>query len=139
MSDFDVILGMDWLSNHCASMDCFTKKIVFKKPRYPEFEFEGDRRVLPTHVILAIKAKRLLHKGCEAYLAHVIDKSSSEVTLDDVPIVCEFFDVFLEDLPSLPPNRELEFKIELLPGSTPISIPPYRMAPFELKELKTQL
>ena len=47
MYDFDVILGMDWLFNHHASMDCFTKKIVFKKPRYPKLEFEGDRRILP--------------------------------------------------------------------------------------------
>ena len=75
-------------------MDCFTKKIVFKKPGYPEFEFEGDRRVQPTCVISAVEAKRLLHKGCETYLAHVIDKSSPEVNLDDVPVVCEFPDVF---------------------------------------------
>ena len=80
--DFDVILGMDWLSNHRALMDCFTKKIIFRKLGYPELEFEGDRRILPTCVILALEAKRLLHKGCEAYLAHVIDKASSEVTLD---------------------------------------------------------
>ena len=66
---------MDWLSNHCASMDCFTKKIVFRKLGYPKLEFEGDRRALPTCVISALKAKRLLHKGCEAYLAYVIDKS----------------------------------------------------------------
>ena len=58
MSDFDVILGMDWLSNHRASMNYFTKKIRFEKPRYPEFEFVGDRRVLPTCVISALKAKR---------------------------------------------------------------------------------
>ena len=120
-------------------MDFFTKKIVFKKSRYPKLEFEGDRKILPTCMISALEAKRLLHKGCEAYLAHVIDKSSPEVTLDDVPIVCEFSDFFLEDLPGLPPDRELEFEIELLPGSTPISIPSYRMAPVELKELKTQL
>ena len=44
--DFDVILGMDWLSTHRVSMDCFTKKVVFKKPKFPELEFEGDRRIL---------------------------------------------------------------------------------------------
>ena len=75
MTDFDVILGMDWLSNHRALMDCFTKKIVFRKPGYPELEFEGDRRILPTCVISALEVKRLLQKGCEAYLAHVINKS----------------------------------------------------------------
>ena len=62
----------------------------------------------------------------------MIDKFSSEVTLNNVPMVYEFLDVFLEDLPGLPPNRELEFGIELLSGSTPVSIPPYRMAPTEL-------
>ena len=71
-------------------------------------------------------------------MAHVINKSSSEVTLDNVPIVCEFLDVFPEDLPSLPPDRELEFGIKLLLGSVSIFIPPYRMAPAELKKLKTQ-
>ena len=55
MSDFDVILGMDWLSNHRISMDCFTKKIVFKKPGYPKLEFEGDRRVLPICVISTLE------------------------------------------------------------------------------------
>ena len=120
-------------------MDCFTKRIWFEKPGYPEFEFVGDRRVLPTCVIFALEVKRLLQKGCEAYIAHVIDTSISEVDLKNVPVVCEFPDVFPEDLPGLPPDRELEFGIEVLPGSTPISIPPYRMALMELKELKIQL
>ena len=127
------------MSNHLASMECFTKKILFKKPGYPELEFEGDGKILPTCVISALEAKKLLHKGYESYLAHVIDKSSFEVTLDNVPIVCEFLDVFLEDLPGLSPNRELEFGIKLLLDSAPISILPYRMAPTELKELQTQL
>ena len=112
---------------------------MFKKQGYSELEFEGDRRILPTCVISALEAKRLLHKGCETYLAHVINKSSSEVTLDNVLVVCEFPNVFLEDLSGLPPDREFEFGIELLPGSAPVFMPPYRMAPVELKELKIQL
>ena len=64
---------------------------MFKKQGYSELEFEGDRRILPTCVISALEAKRLLHKVCEVYLAHVIDKSSSVVTLDNVPVVCNFF------------------------------------------------
>ena len=79
-------------------------------------------------VISVSEAKRLLHKGCEAYLTHVVDKSSLEVTLDNVPIVREFPNVFFKDLPSLPPDRKLEFGIELLLGSTPIFIPPYWMS-----------
>ena len=118
-------------------MNYFTKKIRFEKPRCPEFEFVGHRRILPTYVIFALEAKRLLLKGCESYLAHVVDTSMTKVNLENVPVVCEFFDVFLEDLLGLPPNRELKFGIEVLPSSAPISIPPYRMAPMELKELKT--
>ena len=139
MYNFDVILDMDWLFTHRALMDCFIKKVVFRKPGYPELDFEGDRKVLSTCVILALEAKRLLHKKCEAYLAHVVDKSFSKVTLDSVLVVREFQDVFLEDLPSLRPDRELEFGIKLLLGLAPISIPLYRMTPIELKELKIQL
>ena len=63
MTDFDVILGMDWLSNHRASMNCFTKKIRFEKPRYSEFEFVGDRKFLPTCVISALEVRDYFLKG----------------------------------------------------------------------------
>ena len=136
--DVDVILEMGWF-NHQASVDCFTKKIMFKKPGYLEVEFEGDRRILATCVISTLETKILLHKNCEAYLTYMIDKSSSKITLGGVPEVHESLNVYVEDLSSLPLDRELEFGIELLSSSTLISIPPYRMAPAELKELKTQL
>ena len=60
-------------------------------------------------------------------------------TVDRVPVVCEFPDVFPEELPGLPPDREIEFCIDVVPGTDPISMPPYRMAPAELKELNEQL
>ena len=123
MSDFDVILGMDWLSNHRASMNYFTKKIWFEKPGYPELEFVGDRRILPTCVISALETKRLLFKGCESYLAHMLDTFVTEVSLENVLVACEFPNVFPEDLSGLPPDRELKFGIEVLPGST---LFPYR-------------
>ena len=81
--------------------------------------------MLPTCVISTLEAKRLLLKGCESYLAHVVDTSIIEVKLENVPVVCEFRDVFPEDLLGLPPDRELEFGIEVFPSSAPISIPPY--------------
>ncbi|KAA3472972.1 MATE efflux family protein 2, chloroplastic-like [Gossypium australe] len=84
-------------------------------------------------------ARQYLRKGCEAYFAFVIDCKVTKMKIEYVPVVCEYLDVFLEELPGLPPVRKVEFGIELMPGMTPLSIAPYRMAPTELKELKAQL
>ncbi|WRX20594.1 Reverse transcriptase [Theobroma cacao] len=112
--DFDLILGMDWLTAHPANMDCFRKEVVLRNSEGVEMVFAGERQVLPSCVISAIKVLKLVQKGYPAYLAHVIDTSKGEPKLEDVPIVSEFFNVFLDELPGLPPNRELEFPIDLL-------------------------
>ncbi|XP_077222057.1 uncharacterized protein LOC143855887 [Tasmannia lanceolata] len=110
--EFDVILGMDWLTLNHANIDCYRKE-----------------------------ARRLLKQGWEGYLAQVqvVDTSKKKMKLEDVPIVQKYVDVFPDDLPGAPPNRELEFSIELVPGANPISKRPYRTAPIELEELKKQL
>nr|XP_012466402.1 unnamed protein product [Gossypium raimondii] len=90
-------------------------------------------------VITVLTAQRCIRKGYDAYLSYVLDTKVSESKTQAVPVVCEFSDVFPEELPGLPPEREVEFSIDLIPGTTPISIASYRMAPTELKELKTQL
>jgi len=69
----------------------------------------------------------------------VVETKIPEVPLRNIPIVQEFSDVFLEKILRMPPPREVEFCIDLIPRSTPISRAPYRMAPVELKELETQL
>ncbi|WRX30363.1 hypothetical protein QQP08_022850 [Theobroma cacao] len=103
--------------------------------RVGEEEFRGD--LIPLEILDFDLI--LVQKGYPAYLTYVIDTSKGEPKLEDVPVVNEFPDVFLDDLPGLPPDRELEFPIDLLLGTAPISIPPYRMAPAELKKLKVQL
>ena len=75
------------IHTHRVLVDCFAKKVVFRKPRFSKLEFEGDHRVLPMYVISALEANRLLHKGCEAYLAHVINTSTPKVTLESVLIM----------------------------------------------------
>ena len=72
-------------------------------------------------------------------MAHVMDGSMYTKEINDISVVCEFPDVFLEELPGLPPDRETEFTIEVMLGVAPISIPPYCMTPLELQELKKQL
>ena len=137
--EFDVILGMDWLAAYHATLDCHLKMVKFDPPGEPSFLVQGDRSVAPYNLISALGARKLLRKGCQGFLAIVRDVEAQEVSLEDVPVVNEFPDVFPEELPGLPPERDIEFCIDLVPNTQPISIPPYRMAPMELKELKDQL
>ncbi|XP_057490945.1 uncharacterized protein LOC130776710 [Actinidia eriantha] len=137
--DFDLILGMNWLAAYHASIDCFKKEVVFKMPNEVEFTFQCKRDVVPTCLISNVKAKKLLQKGCEGYLAHIVDTTTVEKKLSDLAVVRNFPDVFPDELPGVIPDREVEFSIELLPGTAPIFIAPYRMTPSELRELKVQL
>nr|GEZ63845.1 putative reverse transcriptase domain, aspartic peptidase domain protein [Tanacetum cinerariifolium] len=90
-------------------------------------------------IISALQARTLLSHGCEGFLATIHDTTSNVPSIYDQPIVFEFLDVFPDELPGIPPVREVEFNIELIPGSEPISKAPYRMASIELMELKDQL
>ncbi|KAL0560141.1 hypothetical protein IC582_000535 [Cucumis melo] len=139
MLDFDVILGMDWLAANHASIDCSRKEVTFNPPSRANFKFKGEgSRSLP-QVISAIRASKLLSHGTWGILASVVDTREADVSLSSEPVVRDYPDVFPEELPGLPPHREVEFAIELEPGTVPISRAPYRMAPAELKELKVQL
>lgn len=113
--EFDVIIGMDWMSTYHASIDCHRKRVIFRIPGEPEFEFQGDST----------------HKGMLA-----VTQGEEAPSLEDIPVARDFPKVFLEDLPGLPPLREIDFCITLVPGSAPVSKAPYRMAPMELRELK---
>ena len=84
-------------------------------------------------------AQRMLRKGCQGYLAYVVETGKDGTLVDEIPVVREFLNVFPNDIARLPLDREVEVTIDLIPGTEPISIPPYRMAPAELRELKAQL
>ena len=87
----------------------------------------------------AMKASKMLQKSYQRYLAYAIEVRDSGSRLEDIPVVREFPDVFLEDLPGIPPDREIDFHIELALGTEQISKEPYKMAPLELKELKVPM
>jgi hypothetical protein len=115
---YDAILGMTWLSKHHAVINCRDKSVTFRIPDEPEFQFIGEDREF-----------RRKNRG---------DCGMTEVQGQSIPVVEEFMDVFAE-IPGLPPDREVEFNIDLLPGTSPISKPPHRMARPELEELKNQI
>ena len=137
--EFDVILGIDWLSRHQSIVDCRMKRVTLKTPTEDEVTFIGERSNRLSNVISAATTRTMVRKGCEAYLAYVIDTVKARPSVSDIPIVSDFPDVFPEELPGLPPHREIKFSIDVVPGATPASITPYIMAPLELKELKLQL
>ncbi|XP_022156985.1 uncharacterized protein LOC111023814 [Momordica charantia] len=138
MQDFDIILGMDWLATNQASINWLRREVSFQLPSGQRFTFKGVTGEVPK-VVSALKARQLLQHGAWGYLVSVVDTSKGTPSVDSVLVANEFPDVFPEDLPGLPPVRELDFYIDLAPGTTPISRAPYRMAPAELKELKVQL
>ena len=90
-------------------------------------------------IISFLHAKKMVSKGCLAFLAHLKDDTTQVPSIESVSVVREFLDVFPADLPCMPPGRDIDYCINLEPGTRPISIPPYRMAPAELRELKAQL
>ena len=137
--DFDIVLGMDWLSKHRATLDCYKKEVRLVRPKELGVIFRGIRREITPSLINAMTASKMLRKGCQGYLAFVVDRRQEGTRLEDIPIVKEFPDVFQDDISGLPPDRVVEFTIDLIPGTEPIFIPPYRMAPAELRELKAQL
>ena len=137
--EFDVILGTDWLSRHQVVVDCRIKRVTLRTPSGEEVTFINERSNHLSNVISATTARTMVRKGCIAYLTYVIDTKKEKPSLSDIPRVCDYPDVFPEDLPGWPPQREIEFAIDVVPGATSASITPYRMAPMELKELKLQL
>ncbi|KAL0463175.1 UNVERIFIED_CONTAM: Transposon Tf2-12 polyprotein [Sesamum latifolium] len=139
LKEFDVILGMDWLASNHAVVDCQTKEVAVEINGQMKTVIVGERKVIPNCLISAVTSFNLIKEGCEACLASVHDATKVSPGVLEVPVVREFPDVFPEELPGLPPHREVDFEIETIPGAAPISIAPYRMAPSELKELKKQL
>ncbi|GJR68586.1 hypothetical protein Tco_0014651 [Tanacetum coccineum] len=146
MGSFDVIIGMDWLSRYSVVIDC-AKKIVRIPSKSEILIVRGDGcsegHTTRLNVISCTKVQKYLLEGSHVFLAHVTVKKtedkSKEKQLEDIPVVKEFPEVFPEDLSGLPPVRQVEFHIDLVPGATPIARAPYRLAPSEMKELSDQL
>ena len=137
--EFDLILGIDWLSKYRVIVDCDKKTVLLKCSDLLEVTVQGIRSGPMSNVISAMQARRFLRKGCKAFLPLVIDSKRGQVNLEDILVIKEFPDVFPKELSSLPPEREVDLSIEVVQGMTPIFRAPYHMAPTELKELKSQL
>ncbi|XP_052488004.1 uncharacterized protein LOC128041738 [Gossypium raimondii] len=137
--EVDLILGIDWLVKHRVSLDCATKRVVQRTAKNSEVVIIEESQNYLSNVIYALRAEKLVRKGCEAYLSHISVSDSGDSLVKDIRTIKEFPDVFPEELSGLPLNREVVFGIELLLGTVLVSIAPYRMTPEELVELKAQI
>ena len=135
MSEFDVILGMDWLTAYRVFIDCERRRVTAYTQDGTRVVFQGDKYDNFPHTVYEFRCQGQL-AGWQASLT-----LEDEVRPDlDLPrVVCKYEDVFPDELPRLPPHRDVEFSNELHPGTSPISMTPHRMAPVELQELRVQL
>ncbi|XP_076942660.1 uncharacterized protein LOC143612597 [Bidens hawaiensis] len=138
MGEFDAIVGMDWLSRHHANILCDRKVIQMIAPNGKQIIVHGERKG-NISLCSVLKARKYLRHGCDAYMTYVTDTTSRKKEICEEPVVNEFEDVFPDELPGAPPDREVEFKIDLVPEAKPVAKAPYRLAPSEMKELMTQL
>ena len=92
---------------------------MLKTPSNKIIQFRGQKQ--EKKFLTVIQAKKMIRQGCDAYIAYVIDKSLEPIKLEDIPVVNEFSDVSPNELPGLPPDREIEFAIDLAPGTEPVS------------------
>ncbi|GJV43713.1 putative reverse transcriptase domain-containing protein [Tanacetum coccineum] len=137
LGSFNVIIGMDWMAEHRAEVVYYEKYI-----RVPygndilivQGERSGVKNESRLEVISSIRTQGYINKGCQKE-----ETVASEKRIEDVPVVRDFPEVFPEDFPGLPPTRQVEFHIELIPGAAPVARAPYRLAPAEMKELAEQL
>ncbi|GKD34969.1 putative reverse transcriptase domain-containing protein [Tanacetum coccineum] len=138
LGSFDVVIGMDWLSKYHAKILC-DEKVVHIPIDGKTLIIRGDRSKTRLNLIFCIKTKKYISRGCSIFIAQVMEKKSDERRLEDIPVVREFPEVFPEDLPGLPPVRQVEFQIDLIPGAAPLARAPYRLAPSKMQELFDQL
>ena len=102
-----MILGMTWLSPKFAILDCNAKTVTLAKPGTDPLVWEGDYTSNPVRIISFLRAKKMVSKGCLAFLAHLRDDTTQVPSIESVSVVREFLDVFPADLPSMSPDRVL--------------------------------
>ncbi|KAJ0489686.1 putative transcription factor interactor and regulator CCHC(Zn) family [Helianthus annuus] len=142
LGSFDVIVGMDFLCENHAEVVCFDKMIQFSLANGDLLCVYGETASKGLKLMSCVQASKYLHKEYRAFLANIVvveKEKKRKVEVKDVPVVCEFPQVFLDDLPGLPPRRDIDFRIDLIPRANPVAKAPYRLAPSGMRRLSNQL
>ncbi|XP_021745268.1 uncharacterized protein LOC110711196 [Chenopodium quinoa] len=140
LSDFDIILGMDWLSKYNAEIRCRSQKVQLSTAEGELVTHWKHGETKCPRTISMMKMAKYIKKGHPLYFCSVRNLDHEEADKPkNIEVVNEFLDVFPEEILGMPPKRAIDFTIELVPRTTPISKTPYRMAPTKMSELKEQL
>jgi hypothetical protein len=128
---------MDWLATHKSRLDCYHKTLECVSKEGKEITLQGIQKPVSVRQISALQMRKYYRKGCTLYEIQVLKTiEGDKASPDDHPILREYRDVFPEEVPGLPPRRDIDFSIELAPGAVPVSRTPYQMSTPELVELK---
>jgi hypothetical protein len=139
LGSYDCLIGMDWLDQHHALLECHNKSFTCSDEEGNKKIIQGIPRVVAIREISAMLLKKCYRKGCQLFVAYVEEESRDEVSnIRDHEVLTEFKDAFHEVL-GLSPKREIDFSINLMPGAAPVSKAPYRMSMPEMKELQLLL
>jgi len=141
LGSYDVLIGMDWLEEHRVLLDCYDKTFSCIDVKGNKVTVKGIARKVMIREISALQMKRLVRKGCKVFAVHLLDPNEKfeKTEIEKIPVINEYKDVFPDEIPALPPRRDIEFTIDLVSGFVPISKTPYRLNILELKERKSQL
>ena len=135
MSEFDVILGMDWLTAYRVIIDCERRRVTTYTQDGTRIVFQGDKHDIFPQMVYESRC----HGQLAGWLESLTLEDEVRPDLDLPLVVCEYEDVFSDELPGLPPQRVVDFGIELHPGTSPISMTLHGMAPIKLQKLRVQL
>jgi hypothetical protein len=135
LGSYDCLIGMDWLDPHHDLLDCNKKSFTCFDEEGDQRKVQGIPRAVTIGEISALQLKKCFRRGCQIFAAHMEETPEDKVpNLENYAVLKEFEDVFKE-VPGLPPRRDIDFSIDLMPRATPSSKTPYRMSTMELKEL----
>ncbi|XP_057520852.1 uncharacterized protein LOC130801109 [Amaranthus tricolor] len=139
MEGLEVILGMEWLGKYKATIECREQRVSLEGPRGENVRYRKFQKGPKTNLVSTLELQRLMRQGHPVYLCHISQVGKKEEDPKNIAVVNEFLDVSPDEIPGMPPQREIDFTIDLVLGTGPISKAPYRIAPKEMEELKSQL
>jgi hypothetical protein len=139
LGSYDFLIGMDWLDQHHAILDYYNEVFTCLDEEGNLRIFQGIPRDITIRGVSSLQLKKRLRKGCQLFAAHVEEAPKDIVPNFEYCTVLKEFENVFKEIPGLPPKRDIDFSINMMPGAAHVSKTPYRMSTPEMKELQMQL